>query len=103
MNESDFLDAAEAVFDRIEAAIDRSGLDIECNLNESVMELEFDDGTKIIINRHTPNRELWIAAKSGGFHYAWRDDTWRNTRDGSEFFASLGHLISQYAGESFQF
>ncbi|MBB5018333.1 CyaY protein [Chitinivorax tropicus] len=103
MDESDFLDAAEAVFNRIETAIDASGLDIECNLNESVMELEFDDGTKIIVNRHTPNRELWIAARSGGFHYAWRDDAWRNTRDGSEFFASLARLVSDQAGDVFQF
>lgn len=36
------------------------------------MELEFADGSKVIINRHVPNQEMWLAAKSGGFHYGYQ-------------------------------
>ncbi len=103
MTENDFLEQAEAVFERIQSTIDSGGSDIECNLNEAVLELELDDGGKIIINRHAPNQELWIAAKTGGFHFGWRDGAWRNTRDGSEFFASLSDLIQQLAGETLHF
>jgi len=38
-------------------------------------------------NRQAVNKELWVAAKSGGFHYAFRDNAWHNTRDGSELLA----------------
>jgi CyaY protein len=90
MTESEFTQLADVIFSRIENALDNT--DIDCNLNGGVMELELDDGAKIIINRHTPNREIWIAAKSGGFHYQLKDGQWLNTRDDSEFFSTLSSL-----------
>ena len=99
MNEQEFNQQAAAVFSHIEQTLDDSDADIDCNLNEGVMELEFADGSKIIINRHAPNKEIWVAARSGGFHYARKENSWINTRDGSELFASLETLISQQSGE----
>ena len=69
MTESEYNELADVVFMRIEKAIDASGADIDCNLNGPVMELEFLDGSKIIINRHAINQEIWLAAKSGGYHF----------------------------------
>ena len=48
-----------------------------------------------VFNSQAPLQEMWVAARSGGFHYKRVGDEWRNTRDDSEFFASL----SRYAGE----
>lgn len=103
MNESEFLELADAVFERIQNAIDQQGVDVECTINGAVLELEFDDGSKVIVNRHAPNKELWIAAKSGGFHFGLRNNEWRNTRDGREFFEHLGELIALHSGEAFRF
>lgn len=103
MNESEFLQLADAAFERIQNAIDAQGADVECTINGAVLELEFDDGSKVIVNRHTPNRELWIAAKSGGFHFALRDGEWRNTRDNGEFFQLLAELIALHSGTGFTF
>lgn len=103
MTESEFNELADTVFLRIEHALDASGTDIDCNLNGPVLELEFDDGSKIIINRHTPNQEIWLAAKSGGFHYAWVAEQWFSRRDGSELFGKLGELIRLGSGESVRF
>ena len=93
MTESEFNEVADAVFQRIEQAIDDADADIDYDSNGSVMEIEFADGSKVIVNRHVPNREIWLAAKSGGFHYALQDDRWFSQRDGSELFAKLGDLI----------
>lgn len=103
MNESEFLQLADAAFERIQTAIDAQGVDVECTINGAVLELEFDDGSKVIVNRHTPNRELWIAAKSGGFHFARRDGEWRSTRDNREFFQLLAELITLHSGAGFAF
>ncbi len=103
MTESEFNELADTVFTRIEEAIDGSGEDIECSLMGGVLELEFDDGSKIIINRHTPNREIWLAAKSGGFHYAWQDGRWTSRRDGSELFGKLGELVKLGCGAAVAF
>lgn len=93
MTESEFNELADAIFARIEQAIDASGTDIECSRNGPVLELEFEDGAQIVVNRHAPTQEIWLAAKSGGFHYAYRDGQWLSRRDGSELFDKLGELI----------
>lgn len=92
MNESEFNQLADAALARIEAAADDT--DAECNRSGNVLEIEFDNGQKIIVNRHDANREIWVAAKSGGFHYAWQDGAWRSQRDGSELFAKLVELFA---------
>ena len=103
MTENEFNELADAVFDRIEQTIDASGTNIECNLDGPVLELEFADGSQIVINRHAPNREIWLAAKSGGFHYAHQDGRWISKRDGSELFGKLGELVKIGAGAAVGF
>jgi len=65
-----------------------------------VLEIEFEDGSKIIVNRHGVAREIWVAARSGGFHFRWDGADWRDTRDGAELLAKLSTLASQQAGET---
>ncbi|MDH2915590.1 MAG: iron donor protein CyaY [Gallionella sp.] len=95
MTENDFNVAADAVFRRIEQANDDSDQDIDYDSNGVVMEIEFGNGSKIIVNRHAPNQEIWLAAKSGGFHYAVHDGDWISQRDGSELFAKLTELFAE--------
>ena len=103
MSESEFLALAEATLTDIEAALDRLNdadvLDVECSRSGNVLEIEFiDNGTKIIVNSQAPMREMWVAARSGGFHYKRVGDEWINTRDGSELFAALSTMASEQAG-----
>jgi CyaY protein len=103
MSEKEFLDLAETTLDAIEAAMDRLNdedvIDVECKRSGNVLEIEFiDNGSKIIINSQAPMKEMWVAAKSGGFHYKHLDGAWRNTRDGSELYASLSALASAQGG-----
>ena len=92
MIESEFNQLADAALARIETAVDNS--DAECTRSGNVLEIEFGDGQKIVVNRHDANREIWVAAKSGGFHYAWRDGAWRSQRDGSKLFGKLTELFA---------
>ncbi|MFA5371947.1 MAG: iron donor protein CyaY [Sideroxydans sp.] len=101
MTESEFNQSADEIFARIECALDAS--DIDYDSNGSVMEIEFVGGSKLIVNRHVPNREIWLAAKSGGFHFAWHNDSWQSQRDGSELFAKLAELVKLGAGADIQF
>ncbi len=103
MTESEFLNLSDTILDRIEAACDDATADIDPQRQGNVLELEFEDGSKIIVNRHVPNQELWIAAKHGGFHYRMQNGQWRNTRDDGEFFADLATAITLHGGEEFHF
>ena len=105
MSESEFLAQAEATLTAIEAALDRLNdadlLDVECSRSGNVLEIEFiDNGSKIIVNSQAPMRELWVAARAGGFHYKQQDGKWLNTRDGTELFAALSELASGQAGST---
>lgn len=99
MEESAFNALAEAELVRIEAALDACGaeLDIE-NKPGGVLEIEFDNGSKMIINRHSAAREIWVAAKSGGFHFRPENGRWLASRDGAELYAMLSALVSQQSG-----
>lgn len=103
MTETEFLNLAEAALTKVEtsleAACNSTDLDVECSRNGNVLEIEcIDSDTKIIVNIQSPMQELWIAAKSGGFHYRYNGSEWRNTRDQSEFFAALSQVVSLQGG-----
>lgn len=103
MTESEFLGLADDALSTIEAALEQvtqtTDLDIECSRNGNVLEIEFiDNGSKIIVNSQAPMAEMWVAAKSGGFHYKRLAEQWINTRDGSEMFAALSDMLTQQGG-----
>jgi CyaY protein len=83
----------------VEAAADAAGLDVDLQMKPGgVLELEFEDGSKMILNRQSATRELWVAAKSGGFHFRYDGQRWIDTRDGGELFAALSRLVGAQSG-----
>ena len=101
MNESDFEARADALLQQIETALEKSDADFDFALiSTGVLEIEFSDGSKIIVNRHVAAQEIWVAARSGGFHFRWDGAAWVDTRDGTELMEKLSVLASQQAGES---
>lgn len=100
MTENEFNTQADTVFARIEQALDST--DIDYDSNGTVMEIEFEDGSKVIVNRHLPNREIWLAARSGGFHFGWQAGQWINQRDGEELYAKLSALLRTGSGEAIE-
>lgn len=103
MPDSDYLSRAEAVLAAVERAVDEAEADIELERSGNVLTLEFENRTKIIVNLQPPMKEIWIAAKAGGFHYRYIDDEWRDTRTGTEFFSALTAYASEQAGEPVTF
>lgn len=103
MSDSDYLTRAEAVLARIEQAADDSDADIEFERNGNVLTLEFENGSKIIVNLQPPMQEIWIAAKMGGFHFKFVGGQWVDTRNAREFFEALSDYATQQAGEPVDF
>ena len=100
MKETEFAAQADAMLARIEHALEHCGADLDFELAAGgVLEVEFADGSKIIVNRHTAAREIWLAAKSGGFHFRPADGRWLGTRDGEDFYVVLSRCMSEQAGE----
>jgi CyaY protein len=100
MNEAEFQRAATATLNRIEQAVEACGADIEFENAGEILELEFANRSKIIINKQAAAKQIWVAAKSGGFHYSYDAGTqqWRNDQSGAELFDELSRLLSEQAG-----
>lgn len=101
MNETEFAALADETLARIERGLEASGADLDFELAAGgVLEIELADGSKIIVNKHGVAMEIWIAARSGGFHFRHDGGVWRDTRDGAELFEKLSRLLSDQAGEA---
>jgi len=99
MTESEFETLAGAALAALERAFEASAPDADVqSKGEGLLEIEFDDGSKMVINRHSAAREIWVAARAGGFHFRHDGTAWRDTRDGAELFAAVSALVSQQGG-----
>jgi CyaY protein len=88
---------------RVDGWLDQDLIDIDSHRTGGLLELSFPNGSKLILNTQPPLKELWLAARGGGFHYRYDGKQWIDTRDGQEFFASLSHHASLQAGKPLSF
>ena len=100
LNDREFAQLADTVFRTLEAVLDTTEADLDYELVAGgVLQLEFSNGSQIIINRQAAAHEIWVAAKSGGFHYRWDGQHWRDTKSGEELFDALSGFATAQAGE----
>lgn len=98
MTETEFATLSGAALEKIEHGLEASGADLDFELAAGgVLEIEFVDGSKIIVNRHAVAQEIWVAAKSGGFHFRYDGARWCDSRDGEELLEKLSRLASAQA------
>lgn len=107
MTDLEYLDRAEALLASVEANCDRindsAAADVDNQRVGGMVTLTFPDRSQIIVNLQKPLHEVWMAARSGGFHYKWDGSSWRDTKQGSEFFADLSRYASEQAGTALTF
>lgn len=102
MNESEFHEIADQTIEDIQDAVDTSGADIDYDEIGGVLTLEFEDGSKIIFSKQAAMNQLWMAAKSGGFHFDYDENSeqWLcDSGDNEEMYAMLSRLSTEQAGE----
>ncbi|EBH4078241.1 iron donor protein CyaY [Salmonella enterica] len=105
MNDSEFHRLADALWLTIEERLDSwdGDSDIDCEINGGVLNLSFENGSKIIINRQEPLHQVWLATKQGGYHFDLKGDEWICDRSGETFWDLLEQAATQQAGEKVSF
>lgn len=98
LEESDYHQRVDAVLETVEVALEAADADIDTEINGGILTLEFANRSKIIVNRQTPNREIWVAAKSGGFHFYFDGAAWRDTRSNESLESLLSRVVSEQSG-----
>ncbi|MCE2989169.1 MAG: iron donor protein CyaY [Burkholderiales bacterium] len=103
MDETEFHQRVDDILASIESQADAFEDDIDCEVSSGILTLEFASGRKVIINRQTPNREIWVAAKSGGFHFRFDAGAWRDTRSNQTLDTLLTKVCSEQSGSDVVF
>ena len=107
LTDSEFRAQAGAVLSGIEASVDRwlqdDVIDIDASRTGGMLELDFPDRSKIVINMQPPLHELWLAARRGGFHFKLVSGCWIDTRSGDDFQSVLSTCASEQAGVTLRF
>ncbi len=102
LSATQFNEAADALFEHVVETVDATDAADDIELNQGVLEItcvaaSFGN-SKIIINRHAPTQEIWVAAKSGGYHFKWADGTWVDTRSGEALFDAISRVVFEQTG-----
>jgi CyaY protein len=99
MNDKEFYVRTEKFFEGLSRALEARDADF-VQTDSGVFEIEFDNADRIVINRHAPSRELWVAARSGAHHFRWNGEEWHETRSGETIGAAIARLIFERSGIS---
>ena len=104
---TEFNETVDALFDQIVETIDESDAADDVEFNQGVLEITCLDASgvksKIIINRHAPTQEIWVAAKSGGYHFRWTGGAWLDTRSGEPLSDAIARVVFEQTGQRVSF
>lgn len=107
MTDPEFMDRAEQLLAAIETSCDRINESTEADIDNQrvggMITLTFRNRSQIIVNLQKPLHEIWLAAKSGGYHYKFVDGQWMDTKGAGEFFGCLTRDATAQAGQDLQF
>ena len=107
MTDPEFMDQAEALLKLVEAHCDEindtTDADIDIQRNGAMLTLTFSNASQIIVNMQKPLHEIWMATKSGGFHYRWESGLWIDTKKQTDFLQELSANASAQAGLALRF
>lgn len=98
MNDTDFNTAADATLLAVEDALEALDLDIDLETSGGILTLTFANGSKVIVNRQGATREIWVAARSGGFHCGLKSGTWTCNTTGETLAGLLSRVCTEQAG-----
>ncbi|MGE1152888.1 iron donor protein CyaY [Pseudomonas kitaguniensis] len=105
LTEARFHDLVDSTQQALEDIFDDSGLDVDLENSAGVLTVKFENGTQLIFSRQEPLRQLWLAARSGGFHFDYDEDDKRWVHDTTEELLSemLARLVLEQSGAALDF
>lgn len=107
MTDNEFMDLAESLLRAIELNCDRINdedlADIDNQRVGGMITLMFSNRSQIIVNLQKPLHEVWLASRTGGYHYKFDGKQWSDTKGQGEFFASLSRDASLHSGAPLTF
>lgn len=103
LTEARFHDLVDATQQALEELLEDHADDIE--ISAGMMTIKFDNGSQLIISRQEPLRQLWLAARSGGYHFDYDEESGKWSCEKSEELLSevLARATKEQAGVELDF
>lgn len=103
LDDSRFATLADEVLERLADAVDEAlGDEIDADLHGGILTLVLSGGGQYIINKHAPNREIWMSSPvSGATHFGYDGGRWVSTRDPAQVLEPMlaAELKAKYGVE----
>lgn len=103
MNDSEFDVLVDGVLMSLEQQVEAADSDVDFEMTAGILTLTMPNGSKVIINRQLATHEIWVAAKSGGYHCGFRDGHWQCNTTKETLQALLSRVIAEQGGGEFVF
>jgi|GEM_PF-54211 len=108
MNEAEFNQIVDDLMFSIEESIDNSGADIDYENSAGMLTITCEaNGSQIILSRQPAMGEIWLAARSGGFHFKLlnldTEQRWCDTQTSELLSAMLTDACLAQSGEAVSF
>jgi CyaY protein len=105
LSEARFHDLVDAAQEEIEDVFDHSGMDVDLDNSGGVLTVRFENGTQLIFSRQPPLRQLWVAARSGGFHFDYDEaaSLWICDTNDERLGELLARVTQEQGGEALEF
>lgn len=96
-------EALDMIMDRVDAVL---GDDIDVEMQGGILTLDIEDGGQYVINKHQPNRQIWLSSPaSGASHFSYDEDmkVWRSTRSEDLLLDVLAAELKTLSGQDITF
>jgi len=105
LSEARFHDLIDEVQEEVEDVFDDSDLDVDLESSAGVLTIRFENGSQVILSRQEPLRQLWVAARSGGFHFDYDEASgcWICDTSGEQLGELLSRVTLEQVGEELAF
>jgi len=109
IDDKQFYQLGSKLLQSIEVALETADDELDLDLDVerqggNVINIRFRDKSVIVVNTQPPLHEIWVAAKSGGYHYRWAgtmaNPLWLDTKTGKELLSDLTEFASAQAGQA---
>lgn len=105
LTEARFHDLVDSTQEALEDVFDESDLDVDVESSAGVLTVRFDNRSQLIFSRQPPLRQLWLAARSGGYHFDYDEASGKWMCDSTDELLNemLVRIVFEQSGEKLDF
>jgi CyaY protein len=105
LTEARFHDLVDATQQAVEDIFDDCYLDLDLENSAGVLTVRFESGSQLIFSRQEPLRQLWLAARSGGFHFDYdqASERWICDSSDEQLGEMLARIVLEQSGADLEF